>query len=1060
MGKDQPMRTVGRRQFLIGSAIVAGSATLGSPMARAATRSADAATLFPGGSADAVADTYYLALLKNTPIMESNWDLATGAYSPTNDSYIGIGGNAVLLNFGDYDPNIAGIDKATLYDHTVRSITHYAASNYYNGGTQWGRPLFWNATYVAYFGYAAFLMWDALTSQTQDQIYRLLAGTAGYDAQLGTADDPASPGWTTNGLTGGYQGDTKLEEMGNKGMAFAAALAYVPNNTDAANWRMWLNTWMSNMTGLPVSDQNNATIVAGETVAQRNTAQNLWPGYIVENHGTYAPHYDQSAFVYPARDAVGFVLTGQPIPDTLLAQPNGAGLYRTIRTLTSSAGMSTHPMVADRFHLYGRDVLPLTGRYLLHGDAFAGRAEQMLAERLVPYVDYAPAGRLTKFSGQPSYEPEARAEVGMAYLLHYWRAGLPGGNVTPVSEAEFFSASSATRDWGAGVGLTGHQTLQATALTVTKPGYVKFAWLPDHDDWLFDPSGNSAFFAPSGVTVGDGVGDGGTDDLSFPAVTARYVRILGVRPATVYGYSIYEFGVYGPGSTANLALHMPTTASSEYSTAYQPAYATDGDPTTRWAVSVGDRSRPDSWLEVDLGTVQTVNQVRILWEAAYGAAYRVQVSTDGTTWTDAASVNGPTGQSRNVRLYSRARDGYDATAAVLPAQYGAASGYLGFATLPDGSAVYATTGLADPEGSISLFNLNMPGVPGLDGHRAFYGENQTVMLTPEDVGLTIDGAWLNVDDRAGFVVEGSTNPIQVTPTRLALSAGPASGSAQLTVRALPRSQAGTRQAAGQPQPTTQVAALRTALIDDMLVLLNLSGQPLSDSPVALPAGTGALYDGSQTIGPDGQVTYHTVLAESSGQVLLPRFRAAVKGIRAGTLEAEIPDSTQIRLTNTGSSAVTGSVTALASGQSQSVTVPPGSTQILTWEGTAYPVSDLARGRRAYPDSPLPPGTTSPAFAIDGDDATRWIPGPNGRMVVDLGDDVAVGTVQPIWQGPGPDPLWTVSVSDDGLSFTTVAQGMAAKPATIGHTTRYVALAVNGDIGPSKGVAELRVAGPR
>ena len=1048
------MRTVDRRQFLIGSAIVAGSATLGGPAARAATTQSGAATPIPGGSADAVADTYYQALLKNTPVMESFWDPAIGAYSPINTSYIGIGGNAVLLKFGNYDPNVAGIDKATLYDHTVKTITYYAATSVFTGGTVWGKPLFWNATFVAYFGYAAFLLWDGLSSQTQQQVSQLLAATADYDAQVGTGDDGSGK---TNGLSGGYQADTKVEEMGNRGMAFATALAYVPGNANAGNWKTWLDTWMSNMTGFPVGDKNNPTVVDGETVAQRNTAQNLWPGYITENHGSYSPIYHESAWVYPARNAVGFILTGQSLPDTLLAQPNGDGLYRTFRTLTSSAGISTHPMVADRFHLYGRDVLPLTGRYLLQGDAFAGRAEQMMAEKLIPYVDYPPAGGLTKFSGQPSYEPEARAEVGMAYLLHYSRAKLRGGSVTPVSEDEFFAASSGTYDWGPGVGLAAQQTPGATALSVTKPGFVKFAWLPGHDDWLFDPSGTNAFFAPSELTVESrnvhvysgvrdgydatatvlsatggmgngylgfatlpdgsvfyattglgnpegrisvfnldmpgvpgldgnrtfygasqtltltpadavtGPGNGGTDDLSFPAVSARYVRMLGLRPATQYGYSIYEFEVYGPASGANLAQGQPTTASS--SDTYPPSFATDGDPTTRWAVATADRSVPGSWLEVDLGSVQAVDRVVIRWQAAYGASYLIQVSADGTTWTQATDVTGWT-------------------------------------------------------------------------------------------GTTIRGTWLNVDNRVGFAVQGSTNPIQVAPTGLALSAGPVSGSSQLAVRAVAGSSDETRATAGQPQPTTQVPALRTALIGNTLALLNLAGQPLTNSPVSLPARTDTLYDGKQTIDPSGQVTYQAVLAGITGQVLAPRFRVAVQGMHSGALEAEVLSSTRLRLTNTGSSAVTGTVTALAAGQSQSAAVPPGATQILTWEGTAYPVSDLARGRETYPNSPLPSGMTSPSYAVDGDSTTSWIPGPNGRMVVDLGDAVTVGTVQPIWQGPGPDPRWTVSVSDDGLSFTTAGQSMASKPATINRTTRYVALAINGDIGPSKGVAELRVAGPR
>lgn len=40
-------------------------------------------------------------------------------------------------------------------------------------------------------------------------------------------------------------------------------------------------------------------------------------------------------------------------------------------------------------------------------------------------------------------------------------------------------------------------------------------------------------------------GTGGTADLSFAAVSARYVRMHGVTRATQYGYSIWEFEVYG-----------------------------------------------------------------------------------------------------------------------------------------------------------------------------------------------------------------------------------------------------------------------------------------------------------------------------------------------------------------------------------------------------------------------------------------------------------------------------------------------------------------------------------
>ncbi|MBD0379927.1 discoidin domain-containing protein [Paenibacillus sedimenti] len=43
-------------------------------------------------------------------------------------------------------------------------------------------------------------------------------------------------------------------------------------------------------------------------------------------------------------------------------------------------------------------------------------------------------------------------------------------------------------------------------------------------------------------------GNGGIDDISFSSTSARYVRMLGIKRGTGYGYSLWEFGVYAlPG---------------------------------------------------------------------------------------------------------------------------------------------------------------------------------------------------------------------------------------------------------------------------------------------------------------------------------------------------------------------------------------------------------------------------------------------------------------------------------------------------------------------------------
>lgn len=114
-------------------------------------------------------------------------------------------------------------------------------------------------------------------------------------------------------------------------------------------------------------------------------------------------------------------------------------------------------MVADREHLYGRDVIPLAFLAQVTGDRGAAWAEAAMAKRLEPYQAYAPEYRLAKFSGEAKYEPEARAEIAISYLLHRWRAA-HGGVVAPLSDEEFYAQASGVRDFAEGPGLVVQQT--------------------------------------------------------------------------------------------------------------------------------------------------------------------------------------------------------------------------------------------------------------------------------------------------------------------------------------------------------------------------------------------------------------------------------------------------------------------------------------------------------------------------------------------------------------------------------------------------------------------------
>jgi beta-galactosidase len=229
-------------------------------------------------------------------------------------------------------------------------------------------------------------------------------------------------------------------------------------------------------------------------------------------------------------------------------------------------------------------------------------------------------------------------------------------------------------------------------------------------------------------------GQGGVETLMFPAVIDRYIRMYGTARATQYGYSLFEFQVFGadvpivvtppasqavtagatatfnvvaggdgpfayqwlrngvaiPGATAtsyttpalmsgdsgsvftvnvtnaggtttspqavltvnsntptgpNLALNQPATESAGQNDAtFGPAFAVDGNLTTRWSSAFVD----PSWITVDLGTAQTINQVMLYWEAAYATQYQIQVSNDAQNWTKVFTQSAGQGGVENI----------------------------------------------------------------------------------------------------------------------------------------------------------------------------------------------------------------------------------------------------------------------------------------------------------------------------------------------------------------------------------------------------------------------------
>lgn len=63
---------------------------------------------------------------------------------------------------------------------------------------------------------------------------------------------------------------------------------------------------------------------------------------------------------------------------------------------------------------------------------------------------------------------------------------------------------------------------------------------------------------------------------------------------------------------------------------FDPSCVVDGKDDTRWAAEKAD----NEWIYIDLGSRQTVGGVRLNWEAAFGKAYKIQVSDDAKKWRE------------------------------------------------------------------------------------------------------------------------------------------------------------------------------------------------------------------------------------------------------------------------------------------------------------------------------------------------------------------------------------------------------------------------------------------
>jgi hypothetical protein len=160
----------------------------------------------------------------------------------------------------------------------------------------------------------------------------------------------------------------------------------------------------------------------------------------------------------------------------------------------------------------------------------------------------------------------------------------------------------------------------------------------------------------TGATNGQSTPAQLTDTVPFThTASGRYLRIHFIdRWSSTYGNSIWEIGAYGTADsggtttppvvtsgqivqTGNLATGKTFTSSVGDSTDVPnspPGHVNDGNEGTRWVSLPADGVT----LSTDLGASYTLSKVSVLWAGDTTKDYDIQTSSDGTTWTTAASA--------------------------------------------------------------------------------------------------------------------------------------------------------------------------------------------------------------------------------------------------------------------------------------------------------------------------------------------------------------------------------------------------------------------------------------
>ncbi|MET7645236.1 discoidin domain-containing protein [Streptomyces sp. NPDC005426] len=136
-----------------------------------------------------------------------------------------------------------------------------------------------------------------------------------------------------------------------------------------------------------------------------------------------------------------------------------------------------------------------------------------------------------------------------------------------------------------------------------------------------------------------------------PSTGKRRTGVLAAVAGLVVSLLAFVPSTSASAAPSLLSQGRTVTTSSQENGGTPATAAVDGDNATRWSSAFSD----PQWIKVDLGSAASVSQIALKWEAAYATGYRIEFSTDDSTWSTAYSTTTGPGGTETLNVSGTAR---------------------------------------------------------------------------------------------------------------------------------------------------------------------------------------------------------------------------------------------------------------------------------------------------------------------------------------------------------------------------------------------------------------------